>query len=50
MIKIEELIELAKIRSETGYESKILAYIEEKLESLGVNFERMPVDLSLIHI
>ena len=43
-IKIEELIELAKIRSETGYESKILAFIEEKLENMGVNYERMPVD------
>ncbi len=44
MIKIEELMELAKIRSETGYESTILHYIEEKLEDLGVNFERQPVD------
>ncbi len=43
-IKIEELIELAKIRSETGYESKILGYIEEKLDALGVNYECMPVD------
>jgi len=44
MIKIEELVELAKIRSETGYESKILQYIEEKLDSLGINYERMPID------
>ncbi len=44
VIKIEELVELAKIRSETGYESKILLYIEEKLDSLGVNYEKIPVD------
>ncbi len=43
-IKIEELVELAKIRSETGYESKILLHIEEKLDALGVNYEKMPVD------
>ncbi len=43
-IKIEELIELAKIRSETGYESRILQHIEEKLENLGVDYEKMPVD------
>jgi len=43
-IKIDELVELAKIRSETGYESKILGYIEEKLDDMGVNYERMPVD------
>ena len=41
---INELIQLAKIRSETGYESQILSYIEEKLEDINVNFERMPVD------
>ncbi len=43
-IKIEELVELAKIRSETGYESKILSHREEKLEDLSVDYERMPVD------
>ena len=41
---LEELIELAKIRSETGYESKILAFIEEKLDEFGVNYEKMPID------
>ncbi len=43
-VKIEELAELANIRSETGYESQILSFIEAKLESLNVNFEKMPVD------
>jgi len=43
-IKIEELVELAKIRSETGYESKILSFIAEKLEEMGIEYERMPVD------
>ena len=44
MFKIEELVELAKIRSETGYESKILGFIEEKLDAMGMEYERMPVD------
>ncbi len=43
-IEIEELAELARIRSETGYESRVLQYIEEKLEHIGVDYERMPVD------
>jgi len=40
----KELAELAKIRSETGYESRILQYIEDKLEEMGVTYERMSVD------
>ncbi len=44
VLSMDELMEISKIRSETGYEARILQYIEDRLEDLGVEYERMPVD------